>query len=219
MSAAGFRICPLEPFVQRLSLHSGKGAASVRVPIAERALIQRLERGAAVPDIARSLGRGSFRQGDNIVSLTGSLEQIIPEHAALAAEHFGPVFDRSAVQISMSGESDNVCAISVKGFALPGKAAPRTAEGLAQKFSSGLILFDVNFPMASIFMSTLESRLSGTGGRLVTALYGIARDLEMRTITWNVYRKRIDSLRFYYHIDFGRPAFDPEISDSWSLEL
>jgi hypothetical protein len=214
-----FYVCPLEPWAHKLAVYRHKGQAGTRIPIAERAARLKEQYPISMGQAMKYMSRRPFELNDNVFQLITSPYTIRPEHSALAVRHFGSVFSNSFIYLNISGDSDRLLSFTVKGFPLPSTRTGLSPEDFGHQLPSGEMEFNVNLLTRGSFLAFVGTHPSGMGGKLITALYNLAVNVNMKSIEFNVNGGWLNASRFYFHMDFGRPMFEPEITDRWVLEL
>jgi len=68
------------------------------------------------------------------------------------------------------------------------------------------LTFHINQDKNELRLLGIRSDKKGLGGKALLALYNLARSAEINFITYFVTPGNIDALRFYFQMDFGKPA-------------
>ena len=204
----------LSPFdAKSIKIFKGvPGLFTKRVPISERAGLSYKK--AEVPDIDWKLCRkGSLSIGTSTLTFLNKSKYVEAHiiHAVLL--HFVPIFENENIDVSIR-DKENIPYFSIKAFKI---------ESVSDKKH---FLWDPGkYPLASlefyvfsnrIHLDRLRSRCRGFGGKMITALYNIAKDLRFCKISFELEPTNKNAYRFYYHMDYGRLI---KIRDRWEVDV
>ncbi|MFH1541999.1 MAG: hypothetical protein ABIE84_02785 [bacterium] len=80
------------------------------------------------------------------------------------------------------------------------------------------LFFLVPAHQAKVSLAKIYSGRRGLGGLLLVSLYNIAQDLGKAKIDFSVTANNYPAMRFYYHLDFGRPVRETD-RGRWEINI
>ncbi|MFH1386581.1 MAG: hypothetical protein ABIH50_02840, partial [bacterium] len=140
-----------------------------------------------------------------------------PYLIALAISYFGSAFEEKTIGFYFSQGRDNIIYVTVKVKSLGFRHSP----SLCGLFSYGseffTLSFNINQKKMELSHIATTLRKAGHGGKALTALYNIARELWVESIHFSVHYFNFNAANFYAHLGFGQPT-NTERTD-WIVDL
>ena len=208
-TTGGFHLCPLDPRVEKLFQRHPERLTH-RITIAERARIAREGLSISYDEALGLCQSKSFTAGGNRFILLGRPEQLDTRLMALVISHFGSILQGAFVAIGISPQAIDHPVVSI--------FATRNEKNLPRDFSSLEVNpedimfteFEVIRLQGKLWGRMIKSNQKGLGGRIMAARYNLARDLGLKTISYQVAAENIQARQVFFHADFGKPEGDSE---------
>ena len=212
-------MCPLATEIQTLFKNNPAGLARKRIPIAERALRQRLNPAITSPMASPYFHNTNFALGTNQFEVTANRNVLTRDLFKLTVSHFGSVFDSSFVHMLLHNPFPGAGTFVIKAFQPLNSPKSVTLSDFSGKNPIGNIDFNFNTINQTLFLSDINSDTKGLGGRLLVSLYNFAVDLRASEINFSVWGDNMNARQFYFHMDFGRPVSIIPDTEYWELEI
>ncbi len=216
----GLHMCPLEPRVQKLFGSSTKKLSNRRIPIAERARLAYENRAISYDAALHYSEMERFLIGTNEFEIFNQSKFVDNRFIALAISHFGSVFKNTLIHI-LAEDKDDSPIMAVKAFRtdLIGRRNNFIIEYL-KGAPLGTIEFRLFESRRGITMADFVSNVEGHGGKMLVALYNLAKDLEIKKMHFDVDVDDTNAAQFYFHMDFGRPKpWIRALLDMWEVKI
>lgn len=202
-----FNICPYNPKIAWILLQrSSNFPLSPRQPLSIRAATAAREILISPNDAIRYCRKGSFVLGSNEFKVFGFSTFYDDSLMQLVISHLSSIFVNKHIGIWFREESENKQTVIVKTVTTVQSLGSDPFSEDTQKKESFTLIFSVLRTENEIRLVSLRSLEKGHGGRALLALYNIAQQMEIFFITYSVDPKNLQAMRFYFHMDFGRPT-------------
>jgi len=207
-----FYLSPYDAKVAKV-FKGAPGLFTKRMPISGRAGLSYKK--VEVPDIDWKLCRkNSFRIGSSNLTFINKSRYVEAHIIPAVISHFVPIFENKNIQVSIRDVERNIPYFSIKAFKIASISDKRHFLWDPGKFPLASLEFYVF--SNRIHLNTLGSPYNGFGGKMITALYNIAKDIGFCKITFDLNPKNKNAYQFYFHMDFGRFV---EEMDRWEVDV
>ena len=211
----GFYMFPLDPKVKNIFIGSEAGLLKKRIPISIRARSNCKNIEIHHLDWQNNNGR-SFKLGDNLISLKIS-NKVDKNIISTLLLHVTQIFEGVHLNIGVLGKRDkDEDHISIK---LSDLEVQCVGDYNAHEYYLGRMDFGISHSDHRIDMRWINSRQREIGGKMLVALYKIAKDLEIKSIFF--YPDNTLAKQFYYHMDFGNNDYevDHRKANDWKVDV
>lgn len=203
-TAGGFHLCPFDPRVQKLFQRHPERLTR-RIPIAERARMAREGLSISYTEALGLCQSKSFTAGGSRFVLLGYPEKLDTRLTALVISHFGSILQGAFVAIGIRPDASGHPVVSI--FATTEeKNLPRDFSSLDVNLEDIMFTeFEVIRDQEMMLGRMIKSNQKGLGGKIMAARYNLARDLGLKTISYQVAAENIRARQVFFHADFGKP--------------
>jgi hypothetical protein len=208
-------MCPLSPEAKSIFIGNEAGLLKKRMPISVRARSSynnknKFKDKYKIPNIdlqnndicKLKLGNDSI-----LMQMSNKVDKNIINISFL---HIIPIFEGKNMHFNFIGKSDR-SEIHVTQFIRESRC---TGDHYDPKNNLPLLGFSIYHSGDKMNLGWIVSRGGGSGGKMLEAVYNIAKDLGIKRIFF--FPDKISAARFYYHMDFGCKEFD---SDYWNVDV
>jgi len=198
----GFYMCPLDPKVKNIFIGNEAMLLKKRIPISVRA--KSGPRPCSIPNKDwKNISKCEFKYRRNSILLKISNKvdnNIIPT----SLSRISPIFknDNSHFKVNVCGKANR----SKIHITLSVKESLCTSDHNARENYSPILVFEISHSDHRIDLEWIKSQQDGTGGKMLVALYNIAKDLRIKNIFF--YPDTRLAMQFYYHMDFGNDDYE-----------
>jgi len=183
-----------------------------RMPISGRAGLsyKKIE----VPGIDWELFReGSFSIGTSTVKFLNKSRYVEARIIPVVLSHVVPIFEKN-IDVLIKDVEQNIPYFSIKAFKIAGISDKKHFLWNPDKYPLACLEFNVF--SNRIHLNTLGSPCQGFGGKMITALYNIAKDMGFCKITFDLNIRNKNAYQFYFHMDYGRYVKE---TDRWEVDV
>ncbi|MBN2058640.1 MAG: hypothetical protein JW782_07575 [Candidatus Saganbacteria bacterium] len=201
-----FFVSPFHPAAQRLFQHAPEKLQLPRKPIAERARLQADQRSISFSQALIGSTANSYSLWTNTFWLHRRLKSDNFSIEAHLVSHFGSLRPQTQVGLWLKEERENKYKAEI--ILANDPLDQETANNALLFCRSSFLLLDLDIDQRSelIYLRTLKAERRGVAGNALAALYGFARSISIRHITYSVSPgDNVNAKQFYFHMDFGRP--------------
>jgi len=206
----------LSPYVARNVFKGAPGLFTKRTPISERAA--QAYKKAVLPNVDWKLCRKDiFRIGTSTVKFLNESRNVEAHIIPTVISHLVPIFENKNIDVLIKDIEGYPPIFSIHAYGVGSMSDEERFSWDLGKYPSASLNFCVSSSDKRIHLNVLVSLYSGFGGKMITALYNIAKDLRFRKISFEANPKNKAACRFYFHMDFGRPV--EEVLNQWEVDV
>ncbi len=174
-----------------------------RMPISERARLA--VRTPITPEtISAHFDGNPFRIGTNQFSLSNKSNFLGADLFAKVISNFASIFENAFIYIWAEEDKYGVTFVTLRAESAGDKFNLRTPSSNSNKHLLGRIEFKFDREDNQPIICDLRSPKGNHGGKMLVAMYNLAKELGMKTIAFRVENRK--AKQFYSHMDFGRPT-------------
>jgi len=206
----------LSPCVAGKVFKGAPGLFTKRMPISERAA--QAYKKAVLPNVDWKLCRkDSFKIGTSTVRFLNESGNVEAHVIPTVISHLVPIFENKDIDVLIKDIDKYPPIFSIHAYEVGSMSDEKHFSLDPDKYPLASLNFCVSGSDKRIYLNVIVSQCHGFGGKMVTALYNIAKDLRFRKISFEANPKNQAACRFYFHMDFGRPV--KKILNQWEVDV
>jgi len=210
----GFYMCPLDPKVKNIFIGSEAGLLKKRIPISIRAKLNYPKSPRIQNKDWQNKGKPDFKLRGNTISFDRNNE-VNENIINTSLYHLIPIFKDNNLRFDVFGKINRPeirITLSIKESLTKGCKH-------AHENYIGRLVYAISHSDNRIDLEWIGSRKLGNGGKMLIALYNIAKDLKIKNIFF--YPDNRAAKQFYYRMDFGSNDYevDHRIAIDWKVDV